>query len=258
MPTTRVGFIGAGRIARILLHGWKRQGALPSRVALYDAHPEAVGTLVGLGPAIEASPTLEAAAALDVVFLALHPPVIKEVTDRLGAALGAKTILISLAPKFTLEKLSGLLSGFQRIVRVIPNAPSFVGKGFNPLAFSKALSAEDRNRVTDLLAPLGDLPEVDERHLEAYAILTAMGPTYFLPQLNALKSLGESFGLSETAALAACEKMLAGTLALVSGSGLPHDAIMDLIPVKPMAEEVETLTTAYQRKLNGLMEKLRP
>ncbi len=63
------------------------------------------------------------------------------------------------------------------------------------VAFGPGLSPADREVLQGLLAPLGECPEVEERHLEAYAIVTAMGPTYFWPQLYELRALAESFGL---------------------------------------------------------------
>ena len=55
-----------------------------------------------------------------------------------------------------MTKLSGILGGFDRLVRVIPNAPSIVGAGFNPVAFSPSLPEADREAIKQLLRPLGN------------------------------------------------------------------------------------------------------
>jgi pyrroline-5-carboxylate reductase len=168
------------------------------------------------------------------------------------------SILVSLAPKFTICKLTEMLGGFGRIARVIPNAPSLVGRGYNPMALGDALTDADKQVLRDLLAPLGDCPEVAEGHLEAYAILSAMGPTYFWPQISALGTLGESFGLTHEAVMEALDKMLWGTVATMKESGLSQREVQDLIPVKPVADDVATVCTAYEQKLQALMEKIRP
>jgi pyrroline-5-carboxylate reductase len=102
-----------------------------------------------------------------------------------------------LAPKVTIVRLTSLLGGFDRIARGIPNAPSVVGSGFNPVAFGPALGDSERDTVLDLLSPLGACPVVEEASLEAYAITAAMGPTYLWFQLYELRDLARSFGLSE-------------------------------------------------------------
>lgn len=258
MTNTRIGFIGAGRVARILLAGWTRAHAMPVRVVLYDVNPEACAALKSSYSGIDVSAEPAAAAAQDVVFLAVHPPAMAEAAATIRGSLRPDAVLVSLAPKFTIEKLAGMLGGFHRIARAIPNAPSVVGRGYNPVAFGPALDTDDRARIRGLLSTLGDAPEVEEPHLEAYAILAAMGPTYFWPQLFALAALGESFGLTHGEALAALDKMLWGSVATMKESGLPPEAVQDLIPVKPMAEEMASLVSAYQTRLAGLMEKIRP
>ena len=117
------------------------------------------------------------AASQDIVFLAVHPPHVAAVLADIRASLKPDAILISLAPKWTIEKLAGCLNGFTRIARMIPNAPSIVGRGFNPIAYSSSLTVPDRSALAKLFMGLGESPEVEERKLESYAILTAMGPT---------------------------------------------------------------------------------
>lgn len=258
MSTQTVGFVGSGKVARIILAGWKHAENMPPRVVLFDTNSGVAGDLTSIGPEVAVASSVEEAAAQDAVFLAVHPPVMKDAAETIAAHLKADAIVVSLAPKFTVSKISEMLGGFRRIARMIPNAPSIVGRGYNPLAFSEAFNEQEKQALREMMEPLGDCPEVDENHLEAYAILSAMGPTYFLPQIYALQSLGEDFGLSKEAATEALDKMLWGTMAAIKESGLSQDKVQDLIPVKPMADEVQSLCESYGQKLKGLMGKIRP
>lgn len=258
MQNTNVGFIGAGRVARIILAGWKHAARMPSRVILFDTNSDVAGNLTSIGPEVAVAASVEEAAAQDVVFLAVHPPMMKDAAEAIAAHLKADAIVVSLAPKFTVSKISEMLGGFRRTARLIPNAPSIVGRGYNPMTFSEVFNEQEKQTLREMMEPLGDCPEVDENHLEAYAILSAMGPTYFWPQIYALHSLGEGFGLSKEAATSALDKMLWGTMAAIKESGLSQDQVQDLIPVKPMADEVQSLCESYGQKLKGLMEKIRP
>ncbi|MFP4381839.1 MAG: pyrroline-5-carboxylate reductase family protein [Candidatus Sumerlaeia bacterium] len=258
MQKTNVGFIGAGRVARIILGGWKHTGKMPARVVLFDTNSEAAENLASMGMGIDVTDNVAEATAQNIVFLAVHPPVMKDAAETMRPHIKEDAIVISLAPKFTISKLSEMLGGFRRIARLIPNAPSVVGRGYNPLAFSEVLSESEKQALCEMFEPLGDCPVVDENQLEAYAILSAMGPTYFWPQIFALQSLGEDFGLSKEATTEALDKMLWGTMATIKESGLSPEQVQDLIPVKPMADEVQTLCQSYEQKLKGLMEKIRP
>ena len=113
---------------------------------------------------------------------------------------------------------------------MIPNAASIIGEGYNPVSFASGLGASEKSRISELLKPLGLCPEVDEGKLEAYAILTAMGPTYLWFQLRELLSIAESFGLSPEEARSGASAMVAGAERTLFGSGLTAEEVVDLIP----------------------------
>ncbi len=251
-----IGFIGAGRIARIMLGGWNRTGRLPARVRVHDPSSEAVKKLLSLFPGVEAVPLAEAARA-DVVFGALHPPALVEALPAIASCLRRTAVFCSLAPKIKLSVLREKLGGVSRVARQNPNAPSLVGDGYNPIAFDPDFPTADRVALLGLLAPLGDTPVVEEATLETYAVISAMGPTYFWFQLQTIRELAQEFGLSRQAAAAAVGAMVEGAAATLLMSGLPPAEVMDLVPARPMAEDEATIRAAIQTRLRAMHAKLR-
>jgi len=187
------GFIGGGRVTRILLGGWARAAALPTRVLVHDPDEKALEALAATGVTFERVSAREAAAA-DVVFLALHPPAIPAALPDVKGSLSRDAVLVSLAPKIPLSALAGA-AGTSRVARMIPNAPSLIGQGYNPVAYGAGLDSTAKTELERLFAPWGEAPEVNEHHLEAYAILTGMGPTYFWFQWQALREVSADLGL---------------------------------------------------------------
>jgi pyrroline-5-carboxylate reductase len=253
-----IGFIGGGRVARIFLEGWARAQKLPARIVVADPNADTLAKLKARFPAIETTADSTMAAAQDVVFLATHPPVLPETAGRIAGVLGPAAVLVSLAPKFTIAQLTALLGGFARIARSNPNAPSVVGAGFNPLVFGPALTPTDRATVTALFAPLGISPEVAEEKIEAFAVFTAMGPTYLWFQMQALRELAVSFGLTEAEAGAGLKRMVEGAVRMLVDSGLPPGDVMDLVPVKPLADMEPTVLEFYRTRLPAIYQKIRP
>ncbi|HWH69581.1 MAG TPA: NAD(P)-binding domain-containing protein [Candidatus Sulfotelmatobacter sp.] len=259
MKELSVGFVGGGRVTDIFLQGWKHQKALPAKVVVSDANVETLRQLKGRFPGIEIAPDNNGlAAAQDIVFLAVHPPVLAEVVAGISGSLKPNAVVVSLAPKFTIAKLSTLLGGFARLARVIPNAPSVIGAGFNPVSFSTTLDAAVRQSVVACLAPLGDSPEVAEEKLEGYAVLSAMGPTYFWFQLQALREVAAGFGLSEAEITPALKRMVCGATRTLLESGLTPTEVMNLIPVKPLADMEPQVTEMYRTRLPGVYQKIKP
>jgi pyrroline-5-carboxylate reductase len=150
-----------------------------------------------------------------------------------------------------------MLNGFSRIVRMIPNAPSIVNYGYNPVAFSNDLTEIEKKELTNLFKVLGECPEVTEDKLEAYAILTGMGPTYFWFQFNELKKIATDFGLTEQEVKNGIEKMITGAIKTLFEAGLSPEQVMDLIPLRPLQDYEDKIKEAYHSMLEPLYKKLK-
>jgi pyrroline-5-carboxylate reductase len=258
MTKKTLGFIGGGRVTRIFLAAWKRADAVPTKITVSDCNGESLAKVKAQWSSAQTTADSRVAAGQDIVFLAVHPPVMADVTAGIKGSIKPGALVVSLAPKFTIAKLTELLGGFARLARVIPNAPSVVNFGFNPVAFGPALTPEDKAEVTDLLEPLGECPEVAEAKLEGYALLTGMGPTYLWFQLQALREVAAGFGLSDTDIVPALKRMVCGAARTLLESGLTPGEVMDLIPVKPLAEMEAQVGEMYRTRLPGLYQKIKP
>jgi pyrroline-5-carboxylate reductase len=258
MREKTVGFVGGGRVARIILGGLKKAGRMPAQVVASDNNPEVLKRLRSGFPDVQiALNNNRDAAAQDLVFLGLHPPVLANSLADIKGCLKQDAILISLAPKLPIAKLREGLGGFNRIVRLIPNAASIIGEGYNPVVFSESLNRQEKEELRVFLNALGKCPEVVESKLEAYAIVTAMGPTYLWFQWQELRNLAESFGMTATEAETGVAEMIAGAAKTLFGSGIAAEEVMDLIPVKPLGEEETIIRAMYKSKLAPLYEKLK-
>ena len=258
MTNKSVGFIGGGRIVRIFLEGWTKAKTLPSSIVVSDPNHETLMKLKACFPSISTTADNADAAARDIVFLAVHPPMMTETVAAIKGSLKPSSLLISLAPKVTMEKLSGLLDGFTRLARVIPNAPSIVNSGFNPVAFGQSLVDVDKTEITDLIAPLGACPEVAEEKLETYAILTARGPTYFWVQFYELLQFATNSGLTIEEAEPALEAMTRGALKAMFTAGRGREEVMNLIPVKAPDEIEAHARDVFGQQLPRILEQIKP
>ncbi len=257
MLNKTIGFIGGGRVAQIILGGLQRAGKMPRQIVVSDPSFEVLGQLKEKFPEIGISPNDNKQPALqDLVFLAVHPPALDGVLGQIKPYLKPNAILISLAPRFTIAKMSEALGGFTRIMRTIPNAPSVVNAGYNPVAFSPVLTETEKMGLLHMFSALGACPQVAEKKLEAYAILTAMGPTYLWFQLYELADLGESFHLTRAEVADGLAAMAMGAVKTMYESGLSATEVMDLIPVKPLGEDEPIIKNMYRTKLISLFGKL--
>lgn len=253
-----IGFIGGGRITRILLGGLTRADKMPANIVVADTSAEALNRLRSQFTSITPVESGRQAAEQDIVFLAIHPPVIPDALNDIKGNLKTNAILISLAPKPPIVKLSEMLGGFQRIARLLPGAPSIVNKGYNPVVFSPALTNNEKEGLMSFFSLFGECFEIAEETIAAYAVCITGGPNYLWFQLYELMELGKSFGLSKQEAERGIAGMVQGAVATMFNAGLSPEEVMDLIPMKPFAEEEARIKTMYRSKIEALYQKLKP
>jgi len=257
MDAKDIGFIGGGRITAIMLEAMGRRGMALDGLCVSDPGEAVRDGLAKRFPSIVVCNDNRTPASRAIVFVALHPPLFKEVLPSLGPALTEQSVLVSLAPVLSFAKLSALAGGHQRIVRMIPNAPSLMNLGYNPVAFAPGFPVGQREALERLFDVFGEHPEVDEAKLEAYAILTAMGPTYLWFQWQKLRELGESFGLSPREVDGGLEAMITGSAKLLFQSGMSFEDVEDTVPVKPLADVSGQIKDIYSTRLTALYGKLK-
>ena len=257
MKTTSLGFIGGGRITKIFLQALANKKVEFQQVVVFDTNAEVMAALKQQFPKIVVADSPEQAAQQATVFIALHPPVIMETLGRIAEVVSADAVVISLAPKITIEKIASKLKT-KNIVRLIPNATSYINEGYNPLTFSVDFAEGEKQQVMEMLKLLGNTFEVDESKLEAYALISAMLPTYFWFQWDELETIGTQFGLSETECRESIYQTLNASLNTLYRSGMKPSEVMNLIPVKPIGENEAQIKAVYQEKLVGLWEKIKP
>ncbi|MBN2636971.1 MAG: NAD(P)-binding domain-containing protein [Prolixibacteraceae bacterium] len=254
---TTIGFIGGGRITKIFLHGFSDKNALPQKVKVYEPNAETLKALKADFPEVELATSPAEAATQKIVFLAVHPPVMIETLQAIKNAVSENTTVISLAPKITLEKMASILPT-KKLVRMIPNATSFINEGFNPVTFAADFDEKDKKQLLKLLKKLGKTIEGEEPKLEGYAIVSAMLPTYFWFQWQEIENIAIETGLTEKEAKKAVYSTLDKALKIYYKSGLTPAEVMDLIPVKPIGENEAEIRNILNTKLMGLFGKIKP
>lgn len=277
MQFSRIACIGGGRIVRAFLGGLIRASSDEQRYSILDpdsAAREALSrTISRVRPATGAMISLDYIDSIeqcmesDLIILAVPGSAASSVLQALGEALRNRSskfslehvdkIFLSFVPKLNFSTMHALLGEKARIIRMNPNAASLVGAGFNPVAFSETISEEEKTAFLAFVRPLGVSSVTREENLERYAMISAMGPTYFLFQMHELMRLGEHFGLSAEEAKTAVVSMTRGTAALAALEDYAESEILDLIPSKPLAKEEDTIRAIYERILPPIYEKLK-
>jgi len=257
MKTKDLGFVGGGRVTKIILQAFQNKNVAFDSISVFEPDGETAAGLKRQFPEIELADTPQKAAGQDIVFLAVHPPVMMETLNKINETVTRDTMVISLAPKISLEKIAAILPT-GKIARMIPNAASYINKGYNPVTFNPSITSKEKQTLTRILEVLGKTMEAEEGMLEGYAIVSAMLPTCFWFQWKKMEEIAIKTGFSEAGAKKVVRDTLEISITLYYESGLSPDEVMDLIPVRPIGENEEQIEQILESKLLGLFEKIKP
>jgi pyrroline-5-carboxylate reductase len=252
-----IGFIGGGRVTKILLQAFSNKNVKFSDVVVADINNDVTSKLKTAYPFIRVD-NASVAASQEIVFISLHPPVVMDTLEIIKSYIKTNTTVISLSPKINLTKISSKLSQIKKIVRLIPNATSYINDGYNPVCFSPEFDRAEKDSILDLLKNLGHTFEVAEEKLESYAIVSAMLPTYFWFQWKYMEDIGVQTGLTKSESEEAVHQTLLAAINLMYTSELKPEEVIDLIPVKPIGEHESQIAEIYKSKLLGLFDKIKP
>jgi pyrroline-5-carboxylate reductase len=88
MKDRALGFIGGGRVARIIPGGFKKAKKMPAKIVAGDTNPDVPKKLLSGFPDVQASLNNNRdAASQDLVFIGLHPPAISASLAEIGNCL---------------------------------------------------------------------------------------------------------------------------------------------------------------------------
>jgi hypothetical protein len=156
--------IGGGQMALALAAGFHSAGLLdPAGITVYDPHPPARERLAERLPGIVfADSAAEAAAAADVVFLAVKPQQAAAACREIAGRLRDEAVLVSIVAGLSTTTLAALV-GTRRIIRVMPNTPCLVGRGVSVVCGTPEVPAAVRApEPAAAAAPVEPPPPVEE------------------------------------------------------------------------------------------------
>ncbi|MEM4251120.1 MAG: pyrroline-5-carboxylate reductase dimerization domain-containing protein, partial [Candidatus Bathyarchaeia archaeon] len=193
----------------------------------------------------------------DAVVIAVPPRNVLDVLKEIRASLSDSQILVSLAALISTSLIEETLQMRIAVARVMPNIACLVGAGFNVYSFGRYMTPEGRKWTEEFLGALGVYRQIDEEKMEIYSILSAMGPTYFLPFVDNLIKFGENEGLSQEEARIAVASTLGGTAQLISQTRRPVEEIKNLIGTQPLQKRERELRTVLTEELSRTLQQMR-
>ncbi len=240
----RIGFIGAGQMARALARAWISYGLLaPENCRAFDPLPDALthfeNQTAGQGCDF---PTLVNQS--DILILAVKPQNVPSVLASLSERISQNHLVISIAAGVTLQQLTeglkGSGSGPVRLARVMPNTPCLVGCSASGYTLGAGALPEDGEVVQKLFAAVGKAFLLPEHLLDAVTGLSGSGPAYVYVMIEALADGGVRMGLPRDVSLTLAAQTVLGASRMVLETG-QHPAVLKDVVASPAGTTIAGL-----------------
>lgn len=228
MKNAKIAILGLGMMGQAIARGLLKAnhakrllaGSVRTRAAAARLREE-LGIAVGTDNA--------AAAAADVLVLALKPMQVLEVARELASAgaVAPRTLVISIAAGVTTAQLEEILGPRVPVVRAMPNTPCSIGCGTTVLAPGRRAGDSHLAAARRIFAPLGRVLELEEKHMDTVTGLSASGPAFVYVILEALADGGVARGLPRQTAIEMAAQMVFGAASMVLATGRHPAALKD-------------------------------
>ena len=194
----KIGFIGAGNMAKAILTGiYKSKIVDEDDVFVSNRTKEKLDVIKNeFLYNISTDNSYVIKNAKDVIFICVKPQVFDTISSSLKKLINKNQLVVSIMAGKTIEYLQESL-GTKNIVRVMPNTPALVGAGISAVAASSEAS-KNKNypKVKNILEGIGEVVEVDEKYMNAITQVSGASPAFIFMMIEALADGGVECGLS--------------------------------------------------------------
>jgi pyrroline-5-carboxylate reductase len=218
------GFIGAGKLAGSVIRGLLLKNfCAPGAILASEPNPETRTQIQNeLGISFTTANS-EVAEKAEIVFMGVKPQMVLPVLRELGGALANK-LAVSFAAGIRIAQMEAVTPA--RIMRVLTNTPSAIGRAASAFAGGTRATDQDREKIRAMFSAIGIAVQVDDDQIDAVTALAGSGPAFVYAMIEALAHGGEKMGLTKQSALRlAAQTALGAADLMITSEKSPADLI---------------------------------
>lgn len=192
----RISVIGAGNMGGAFAEALSKRKDIS--LCIYDSCRPCADKIAGTKANVTVLDSMDQARGSDVVVIAVKPQVLPQIYDQLSALKPG--FFISIAAGVTLEKLTKNLTS-EKVVRFMPNIAAKIGHAVTAVAYSPALSSDERKMAMDIALSVGTAFELEETLFSAFIGISGSGIAYMFEMMHQMAMGGVRQGIPYPKAL---------------------------------------------------------
>jgi len=216
----KLGIIGCGNMGSALAEGIVSKKVLPfNNIYISDKQAQKTKAL-NRKFGIRMSSNSDIVKKANVIVLAVKPQAAVEVLSSLESLIDAQKHIISVMAGISIARIETFLKKKTAVTRAMPNMAALVGKSITCISHNGHV--KDKTFVQKLFSSIGEVMEIDEKHIDAVTAISGSGPAYFFYVAECLIGAAIKLGIQK-------DKATKLAMATLVGSG----AVMDVLKLHP-------------------------
>ena len=226
----KIGFIGAGNVTRAIITGMVRNKFDVSNIYVNSRSNEtkeklSVDLLVNC-----AKDNKDIVSKCKYVFFAIKSHHYNKIIKEIKPYIRKDQVFISLAPSYTTDEFKNLLNHGVKVVRAMPNIPSYVGEGMTGISFSEDnYSDEDKNGILNIFNSFGQVEILEEEYMDTIVSISGSAPAYVYIMIEAMADAGVLTGLPRKMSYRLASQAVMGAAKMVKETGIHPGELKDAV-----------------------------
>jgi len=225
---TRIGFVGSGVMAEVMIGGLLTRGvAPPDHISASGPRPERAEELRSRHGIRATTDNLEVVDQAEIVVLAVKPQTLPKVLRQLRGHIRPEHLVMSIIAG---ARMSVIGAGLEHpaIVRCMPNLPCQIHRGMTIWTSTPEVSAPIRERVRHILQTMGkEIYVPDEVDVDRATAVNGTGPAIIAHFVKALEDAANFIGESRPLARESVLQTIIGTAELILASNRHVGELID-------------------------------
>jgi len=226
----KLGFIGAGNMAKAMMGGIIRNEIIPcEEIIASDAYAPSLAVARESLNIETTKSNLQVIEEAEVVVLAVKPQYYAAVINEVKDSIRQNQIIVTIAPGQTLERLNSLFGRDVKIVRTMPNTPALVCEGITGVCHNDLVTKEELDYVCNILSGFGEVEVVGENLMDVVVSVSGSSPAYVYMFIEALADGAVLDGMPRDKAYKFAAQAVMGSAKMVLDTGKHPGELKDMV-----------------------------
>lgn len=230
-----IAFIGAGNMTQSIVGGMVTSGYPANAIFVSNPSTEKLDKIATEHGVNTSQDNVAMARQADVIVLAVKPQLMAGVCHELREQISdlANKLIVTIAAGIRIGKYRQYLGDDIRMVRVMPNTPSLLGKGMSGLVADDRVSDSDKDYIAAAFDGVGATLWVsDEDQLDILGAVAGSGPAYFFEFMASLQKAAVGLGFDREKARQMVQQTALGAAEMAIHSDLSLEELRKQVTSK--------------------------